>query len=138
MAKSKGIVNQEQVTAYYEQLNHPLLPTIQALRHIVLSTSTEIAEQIKWNSPSFYYTGNMKPFDPKEYKRDLVVFNLHKQSYILLVFPTGEIINDTSDLLEGNFSDGRKTIKFSSVKEVENRKNDLQSVIKAWLQLTAC
>jgi len=66
-------------------LNHPLKNVVQALRKIVLSVDEEIAEQIKWNSPSFYYTGAMKPFDPKEYKRDIVVFNLHKNDCVLLV-----------------------------------------------------
>ncbi len=41
------------------------------LRNIILSTDKEIGERIKWNNPSFYYTGEMKPFDPKEYKREL-------------------------------------------------------------------
>jgi len=106
---------------------------IEELRKIILSTDKEISEQVKWNSPAFYYTGDMKPFDPKEYKRDIVVFNLRKPEYVLLVFPTGARIKDDSGLLEGKYPDGRKTIKFASVEEVKKRKKDLQAVIKYWL-----
>jgi len=54
-----------------------------------LSTDKEIGERIKWNNPSFYYTGEMKLFDPKEHKREIIVFNLYK-GRIMLVFPSGE------------------------------------------------
>ncbi|UOQ53538.1 hypothetical protein [Hymenobacter cellulosivorans] len=52
-----------------------------------------VAEQIKWNSPSFYYTGLIAPFDPKEYRRDIVVVNLHR-GHALLVFATDATIPD--------------------------------------------
>lgn len=51
----------------------------------------------------------MKPFDPKEYKRDIVVMNLHKGK-ILLVFPTGARINDGTGILEGKYTDGRRVV----------------------------
>jgi len=69
----------EQVEAYIQALDHPLKDVVHALRQVIATADEEIGEQIKWNSPSFYYTGEMKPFDPKEYKRDIVVFNLHKK-----------------------------------------------------------
>ncbi|MBK6622365.1 MAG: hypothetical protein IPG32_16365 [Saprospirales bacterium] len=52
---------------------------------------------------------------------------------MLLVFPTGATINDPTGLLEGKFTDGRKTAKFSTLDEVSNRRQDLQTVIKLWL-----
>ena len=124
---------EKQVIEYFKKLEHPLANVVQALRKTVLSADNEIGEQIKWNSPSFYYTGEMKAFDPKEYKRDIVVFNLHKKEYVLLVFPTGAIVEDTSGLLEGKFPDGRKTAKFSTLNEVKTKENDLKDVIKKWL-----
>ena len=77
----------------------------------------------------------MKAFDPKEYKRDIVVYNLRKKEYVLLVFPTGAIVNDTSGLLQGQFPDERKTARFSSLQDVADRAKDLQAVIKKWLSL---
>jgi len=34
-----------------------------------------------------FYAGEMKPFNPKEYKRYIVVFNLYRKDCIRLVFP---------------------------------------------------
>lgn len=133
MAKANKPTTEEQVADYYKQSDHPLLAVVKALEKIILETDPEIAEQIKWNSPAFYYTGAMKPFDPKEYKRDIVVFNLHKKDLILLVFPTGATIDDQTGLLGGKFPDGRKTVSFTALEEVTAKENDLKAVIKAWL-----
>lgn len=133
MAKSIKKTEQETVIDYFDNLKHPMLDVVQAIRKVITSTDKEIGEQIKWNSLCLYYTGDMKPFNPKEYKRDIVVLNLMKQEYVLLVFPTGAVITDKSGLLEGKFTDGRKVIKFSSVEEVKSREKDLKSCIKDWL-----
>ena len=135
MAKAEKLTNEEQVAEYFKTLDHPLREVIEALRNVILAADDEVGEQIKWNSPSFYYTGEMKPFDPKEYKRDIVVFNLHKKDSVLLVFPTGAIVDDKTGLLEGKFTDGRKTVRFSTLDEVKNREKDLQKVIKDWLKM---
>lgn len=134
MAKATKLTPEEQVTDYFNKLEHPLTDVIQALRKIILATDKEIGEQIKWNSPSYYYTGDMKAFDPKEYKRDIVVFNLHKKDSVLLVFPTGAVIDDISGVLEGKFTDGRKIAKFSTLSEVKCREKDLKNVIRKWLE----
>jgi len=47
----------------------------------------------------------MKPLDPKEYKRDIGVINIHR-GYPLLVFPNARI-QEGSGLLEGQLQ-GRK------------------------------
>ncbi len=60
-----------------------------------------MGERIKWNNPSFYYTGEMKLFDPKEYKREIIVFNLYKRR-ILLVFPSGQKLMTHQDFLKVN------------------------------------
>ncbi len=59
----------DKVDAYMQKLKHPLAEVVEALRRIILSTDTEVGEEIKWNAPPFFYTGAMKPFNPKEYKR---------------------------------------------------------------------
>lgn len=123
----------ENVDQLLSALDHPLNDAVSALRKIILDTDPNIAEQVKWNSPSYYYTGEMAPFDPKEYKRDIVVVNLHKKDSILLVFPTGARIDDASGLLEGKFTDGRKMAKFGSLDEVNERGEDLKKVIKNWM-----
>ena len=124
----------EQVNMFIQELDHPLKDTVEKLRQIILQTDKTIGEQIKWNSPAFCYTGKMKPFDPKEYKRDIVVLNLHKKEHILLVFPTGATINDNTGLLEGNYTDGRRVMKITGAKDAEAKQDALQKLIKKWLK----
>jgi uncharacterized protein YdhG (YjbR/CyaY superfamily) len=125
--------DQEQVTAHMQQLDPALAKVVETIRQLILSTDTEIGERIKWNNPSFYYTGDMKPFDPKEYKREIAVFNLYKGK-IMLVFPSGSKVNDTTGLLEGDYADGRKIAVFKDAEDVESKKTALQYVIKKWLE----
>lgn len=122
------------VDEYMQQLDHPLAQTVEALRQVFLKTNKEIGEQIKWNSVSFHYTGEMKAFDPKEYKRDIAVVNLSKKEFILLVFPTGARVNDTTGLLEGTYTDGRRMVKVVDLKDLKAKEKALQQVVKEWLK----
>lgn len=76
----------------------------------------------------------MKSFDPKEYKRDILVMNIRK-GVALLVFPTGMKVNDKSGLLEGDYKDGRRMATFLSLDDVKSKGKALQMVIKEWLKL---
>jgi hypothetical protein len=134
MAKSIKVTGKEQVTAHIKKLEPTLAKTIEAIRRIILNTDKEIGEQIKWNNPAFYYTGEMKPFNPKEYKRDIVVLNLYKER-IMLVFPSGAKVNDTSGFLGGDYKDGRRTVIFKDIKDVKAKEKILQGIIKEWLKL---
>ena len=126
--------DEEQVSLHIKQLDPALGKIVETIRQIILSTDKEIGERIKWNNPSFYYTGEMKPFDPKEYKREIVVFNLFK-GRIMLVFPSGAKVNDTSGFLEGDYKDGRRTVVFKDLDDVMAKEKDLKTVIKKWLSL---
>jgi hypothetical protein len=134
MAKSAKLTDTEEVTAHIKKLDPAVGKIVQTLRSIILSTSKEIGERIKWNNPSFYYTGELKPFDPKEYKREIIVFNLFKNR-IMLVFPSGAKINDTYGLLEGDYKDGRRISIFKDLDDVKAKEKKLQAIIKNWLQL---
>ena len=134
MASTKKLTDSEEVTAYIKKLEPVLAKTIETIRKIILSTDKEIGERIKWNNPSFYYTGEMKPFDPKEYKREIIVMNLFKRR-IMLVFPSGAKVNDKSGLLEGDYQDGRKITVFADLKDVLAKEKSLRKVIKDWLML---
>ena len=125
----------EQVTSYIAKMGAETAQTMQAIRETILETDNEIGEHIKWNSPAFYYTGEMKEFDAKEYKRDLVVYNLRKNGDVMLVFPTGATINDTTGILEGNYTDGRRMVTIKNKADLEVKKQALQTVIKQWLSL---
>jgi hypothetical protein len=125
----------EKVDAYLKKLKHPLKEVVEALRQIILSTDKEIGEEIKWNAPTFFFSGEMRPFNPKEYKRYVVVFNLYQKDCIRLVFPSGAKVNDKTGLLQGDYSDGRRLALFPNLAEVKSKEKVLQAAIRKWLKL---
>jgi hypothetical protein len=132
MAKSP-VTDQEQVSAHIRALDPAIVPVVEALRKMILDTDKEIGEHIKWNNPCFYYTGEMKPYNPKEYKREIVVFNLYK-GRIMMVFPSGARVNDTSGFLTGEYKDGRRIAIVEDMKDARAKKKPLQHVIREWLK----
>ena len=134
MAKTNPLSDHDQVTEHIQKLEPTMGKTIEAIRKMILGVDSEISDRIKWNNPSFYYTGEMKPFDPKEYRRDIIVMNLHK-GRIMLVFPSGAKVNDKSGLLEGDYKDGRRTCVFADFDDVKSKEKALKQVIKTWLSL---
>lgn len=134
MKKTAQVSDEEQVNIHIQNLEKEQAEIVQTIRQIILKTDAEIAEHIKWNNPSFYYSGEMKAFEPKEYKRDLIVLNLHRGK-TMLVLPTGAQINDSTGLLEGKYTDGRRLINFKNLEDVESKADKLQTIIKEWLKL---
>ncbi len=120
------------VTEYIARLDPSFGKLIQAIRENILATDKNIGEHIKWNSPSFFYMGEMEAFDPKEYKRDLLVINVRKEQ-ALLVLPTGANIKDTTGILEGKYTDGRRMITIKSFEELHTKSESLKTVIQLWL-----
>ena len=123
------------VSAFISDLEHPRSDVVTMLRQVILEASPSVGEEIKWNAPSFFYTGAMRAFNPKEYKRHLVVFNLHKKDHIQLVFLGGANVRDTSGLLTGDYKDGRRLAVFYDVADVGVRKSALQRIVLEQLQL---
>jgi hypothetical protein len=123
------------VDSYMERLVHPLKEVAMALRQTILRADPAIGEEIKWNAPAFFYTGEMKPFNPKEYKRYLVVFNLFKKDCIRLVFWGGAKADDKSGFLEGDYADGRRLAVFHGLQDVRSKKKVLQNTLKLQLKL---
>ena len=76
----------------------------------------------------------MKPSDPKEYKRYIIVFNLFQKDCIRLVVWQGARVKDKSGLLEGDYKDGRRLAMFNNMEEVKSKKASLQAVIRKWLE----
>jgi hypothetical protein len=124
----------EAVDAFLQGHKHPLIGLAKALRRTILAAAPDVGEEIKWNAPAFFFSGPMTPFDPKEYRRYLVVFNLHKKDCIRLVFWHGDRANDRSGLLQGEYPDGRRLASFSSLKDLESRKKALVAALKAQLK----
>ena len=125
----------DKVDEYMKRLKHPLSEVVEALRQIILKTDPKIGEEVKWNAPAFFYTGEMEPFNPKEYRRYLVVFNLFKKDCIRLVFWGGGKVNDTSGFLEGDYADGRRLAMFYGMEDVKSKQAKLQKIVKQQLKL---
>lgn len=117
------------VDAYMSKLKHPMKDVAEEIRKIILTADKTVGEEIAWNAPSFFYTGKMKPFKPKEYKRFIVNFNFFKKDCIRLIFLRGALVK--SKLLEGDFKDQRKLILFHDMSEVKKNKKELQKIVKA-------
>ena len=115
----------EKVDAYLRAAKHRLPDVVKALRRVGLAADRSLGEEIKWNAPTFFYAGLMKP-STKEYKRYLVVFNLYRTDCIRLAFPSGAKVNDTSGLLEGDYADGRRVAMFYSLSDVKTKSRGLQ------------
>jgi uncharacterized protein YdhG (YjbR/CyaY superfamily) len=130
--KSELKIANSPVDEYIQKLEPTLGELIKKIGKLILKLDKNITEQIKWNSVSYYYHGPMKPFDPKEYKRDLLVINLTK-GYPLLVFPTGSRINGFDGVLEGNYKDGRRLLPIKDAKELKIKEQALMKIIQAWL-----
>ena len=133
MAKSAKLSESEEVSLHIQKLEPTLAKVVESLRKLILGTDKEIGERIKWNNPSFYCTGEMKPFDPKEYKREIIVFNLYK-GRIMLVFPSGAKVKDATGFLEGEYKDGRRIVVFKDMEDVKSKEKVLQKVIRDWLK----
>lgn len=120
----------ELVNNFMKKLKHPLKNVAEELRKIILKADKTIGEEIAWNAPTFYYTGKMKPFKPKEYKRFIVGFNFFKKDCIRIIFLRGALANDKTGLLEGDYKDGRRLAFFYNIKEVKQSTKDIQKIIK--------
>ncbi|WP_343636414.1 hypothetical protein [Fluviicola sp.] len=119
------------VSEYISALEPAEQEFVAYVRSFVPNIDPEIREQIKWNSLAFFYSGEMKAFDAKEYKRDLLVVNLHRGKF-LLVFPTGSKIDNA--ILKGtNYPDGRKIVTIDSLNALKSIEPNLHAGILNWI-----
>ncbi len=134
MAVKKGIEPKIEVSQFIDNLEPNFQEMLTYLRKLMLSIDSNIAEQIKWNSPSFYYTGPLKAFDPKTYQRDILVTNLRKKT-LLCILPTGQKIKKNVQLLEGQYTDGRRMITFENLADLQKKETMIRDLMIEWLEL---
>ena len=111
----------EEVNAFMKLLDHPLKDEIEAVRNIIKSNK-KIAERIKWNAPSFFYTD------------DLATIHVKAKQHVHLIFHHPAIVKIKSALLEGDYKD-RRMMYFENMKEVKARKKELARIIKELVDL---
>ena len=101
---------------------------IETVRRIILGAHPDVTEGIKWNAPSFYY------------KDWFATFHLRTKAGVQLILHRGAKVKaeamaeiaDPAGLLEWLASD-RATIKFADAGAIEARRDDLRSLIRAWI-----
>ena len=112
------------VDAYMRDLDHPFKQELEAVRAVILGASDKLAERIKWNAPSFYYKEDLGAFNPRA----------TEYAHLILLFPDGAGMDDTSGLLEGNHKD-RREAKFHSLDDVKAKRPALEKLVKRWVEL---
>lgn len=130
-----GISEPQKVDEFIDNLIHPLLDLVQYIRSFILGIDKSIGEGIYWNGPTFFYTGKMQPFDPKEYKRYIVGINFYKQDSIRLIFLKGADATDPTGILEGDYKDGRRIASFKSIENLKSKEKELKNIIKQLVKL---
>lgn len=111
-----------EVDQYLTEKAHPLEAEIQRVREIILNVHPDIKETIKWKSPTFMYKGNMASYF------------MNAKKHVSLMFHKGAFIQDGSGLLQGDGKEGR-TAKFANMEEIEDRKADLEAVVREWMRM---
>lgn len=125
-----GVSESDMVTAYMKKLEHPLKNLVETIRQSILSADKSIGEGIYWNAPTFYYTGKMKPFDPKKYMRYIVGFNFYKQDTLRLIFLRGANAADPKGIMEGDYADGRRIVSIQSSEDFKKKEPELKKIIR--------
>jgi uncharacterized protein YdhG (YjbR/CyaY superfamily) len=121
--KGSPVSRTDKVDEFLANLSHPFKAEVEALRSIIKGVDPNIAEEVKWNAPSFNYKG--------EY---LVTFNLRETERIHLVFHNPKIPEVKHALLEGNYKD-RRMMYFADMHEIRAKKNELEKILKQLIKL---
>ncbi|WP_091195216.1 DUF1801 domain-containing protein [Micromonospora narathiwatensis] len=120
VGKVDNTVNKtDEVDAFMDKLDHPFKAEVELLRESIKAANPKITEQIKWKAPSFSYQG--------EY---LATFNLWSKERVHLVFHNPLVVDIDSELLEGNYTDGRRMAYFADMKDAKAKKTELKRIIK--------
>lgn len=56
----------------------------------------------------------------------------------MCVLTTGTSIKTNSEILEGDFKDGRRIINFKDLDDIKEKEEKLKSAILEWLTLVEC
>jgi hypothetical protein len=107
----------ETVDEFMAKLNHPFKAEVQVIRDMIKGVNPAIAEQVKWNAPSFSYT---------DY---IATFSLHITDRLLLIFHNPSIASIHSDILEGDYPD-RRLVYFSGMQDVQAKQPALEYVVR--------
>ena len=112
----------EEVDKWMVAYDNPMKEVVEAVRQAILAADPRVTEAIKWQAPTFVYKGNIASFFPKAKKHATLMF--HKGADIPGDFPN----------LEGDGKEAR-SMKFTDLDDLAAKKNELQSVVRAWCEM---
>lgn len=120
------------VDDFLRALSHPLGPSIERVRRVILACAPGVTEHVKWNAPSFCVGGD-----------DRITFNL-RGGELVLVFhrgarpkdATGFSFPDPRGLLEWRAPD-RGLMTFRSAAAVDDALEGIADTARRWLEATA-
>lgn len=118
------------VAAFIAALDHPLKDTVIALRKLLLGLDPAIAEEIKWNAPSFRTSEHFATMHLRS--KDAVQLILH-----LGARSKGKIgpqdVDDPTGLLKWLGPD-RASVSFSGAADLKGKSKALLAVLRQWIK----
>ena len=120
-----------EVETFLASLDHPFKQEILALRKIMLAADPSIAEDIKWNAPSFRTSEYFATFHLRA--KDGVQLILHLGAKVRDTSISSNAIADPDALLEWLGKD-RATIRFRDLKDIGAKQSAFADVIRRWIK----
>ena len=111
-----------EVDAWFDRYDNPQRELVLAVREAILEADERVIEVIKWQAPTFVYQGNIASFYPKT------------RTHASLMFHRGAALPDPDGLLEGE-GDVSRVARFLDAGDLAKRRDALQELIRAWIDL---
>jgi hypothetical protein len=129
-ASSSGPAAAGDVEAFITLLRHPMESEIRAIRSIILGADPAIAEDIKWNAPSFHTSEHFATFHLRGKAGVQVVMHLGAKARARTM--VRNTIADPAALLEWRGAD-RATVTFSDMKDVKRKQRAFADLVRLWM-----
>jgi hypothetical protein len=115
-------VTNPEVDAWFVKYENPQKDVVLAVRRVILEADGRMDECIKWQAPTFTYKGNLASFYPKS------------KQHASLMFHTGATIPGQFPSLEGT-GDVSRVMKFTDLGDVDRKRDELEALVRAWIEL---
>lgn len=110
------------VDAWFERYEHPMKDAMLRVRDLILAADERMDECIKWQSPTFTFSGNLASFNPRT------------KNHVSLMFHTGAAIPGDHPRLEGG-GDTARYMRIADLADAEALRGDLAAIVKSWCEL---
>lgn len=123
-----------EVSNFINELNHPFKQEIELLRTCILTADLNLTENIKWNGPNYCYHNEDRitmRIQPQKKQLQLIFHRGAKKQ----ANPENKLISHKSKLLLWKEND-RAIITFNSMQDIENGRAELSEIITEWISAT--